>query len=539
MVQLGDEAPLGLEFVVEVDAPEDVAHEDRRAGALVTVRASPAGTAAGPSAAAEVLIMDRSLSMAGHGKLDEAKVAMCAAVDTLRDGTYLGIVAGHHRAEVIFPPDGVPVRVDAAAREHAKACVAVQLAEGGTAIGEWLACADRLFSAVPSPGVVRHAVLYTDGKDEHETPEELDTVLRACTDRFVCDARGLGEDWNFLELLRITQALHGGAEAVVNLSDLTGDFVRLMREAQRVVVARAYLGLRLNSRFRLDFVRQTLPVQADLTTRQEQGDEIHVPLGSWSPDTVRQYQVSLCYDPESLAVDEKLRAARITLHAEGADGTRRPCSETRNMVLRRRASPGLEFPRSPNLTRVENELELGMAMRACADAQQRGDFTRADRELRIATGLAEDLRDGARLELLRSVSETGPDGRLRVRRDASRGQMQRLGLDSVKSAAPPAAMMQPPPGDGVLPRVCPQCGTTSVGTARFCERCGHRFGDRPAADTGVDAGAGAARADGARRPYEAGDAPEDAQGDAPGDVPRDVLEDVPEDTPRDVQGDAL
>ncbi|MDF3301968.1 VWA domain-containing protein [Streptomyces tropicalis] len=477
---MGDGSPVGLGFAVDVDAPADLAHDETRADALVTIRARPAGGPAVQAEAAEILIMDRSLSMAGRGKLDEAKRAVCAAVDTLRDGTLLGIVAGNHRAEVVFPPEGGLARVDAAARDTAKALVAGQIAEGGTAIGQWLACAGRLFASAAGPGTVRHAVLYTDGKDEHEAPEELGAVLEACTDRFVCDARGLGDDWNYAELLRITEALHGGAEAVVTVSDLTGDFTRLMRQAQRIAVARVYLGLRLNGRFRLDFLRQTRPVEAELTARQHRDDEIHVPLGSWSPDEARQYQVSLRFDPASLTVDENLRAARLTVQAEGADGRRAPCSDTVPMVVRRRALPAFGIPRSANLTRVENERELGMAMRACADARQRGDTERADRELRLAIGLAEELGDAARLRLLRAVAVTGPDGRPRVRRDVSRGQMQRLGLESTRTAASPADVFPLPPGDGSLAVSCPRCGTTAaVATARFCEQCGHRFGDAP------------------------------------------------------------
>lgn len=481
MVPVGDRPPLtGLSFEVDVDAPADLAHDETRADALVTVRARPAAGPATPTQSAEVLIMDRSLSMAGHGKLDEAKRAMCAAVDALRDGTLLGVVAGHHEAEVVFPATGGLASVDADTRQEAKSRIIGQPAEGGTAIGRWLACADRLFASVPSPGVVRHAVLYTDGKDEHETPEELDSVLETCTDRFVCDARGLGEDWNYAELLRITQALHGSAEAVVNASDLAQDFTRTMRQAQRVVVPRVYLGLRLNSRFRLGFVRQTRPVEAELTARRRHGDEIHVPLGSWPPET-RQYQVSLRFDPDALTVGEDLRAVRVTLHAEQMDGTRVPCSEPRAMVVRRRGSPGFGIPPSADLTRVENEHELGMAMRACADAWQKGQHERADRELRIATRLAAELRDAARLRLLRSVSVTGPDDLPHLRRDVSRGQVQRLGLDSTKTAAPPVDAVRPPPSGDAAVRRCPRCGTPpSAHSATFCEECGHRL------DTTVD-----------------------------------------------------
>ncbi|TGN79862.1 VWA domain-containing protein [Streptomyces bauhiniae] len=458
-----------------MDSPSDLAYDERRADALITVTAH---AAAGPEPqvrSAQVLIMDRSLSMSRH-KLDEAKRAMCAAIDTLRDGTLLGIVAGNHQAEVIFPPTGGLAVVDARSREDAKLRVVGQLPEGGTAIGQWLDRARDLFASVESPGTVRHAVLYTDGKDEHETPEQLGEILAACADRFICHARGLGDDWHHDELLRITQALHGTAEAVVTIADLTEDFTRLMREAQRIVVPRLYLGLRLNSRFQLGFVRQTRPVEADLTGRQLADGETHVPLGSW-PAESRQYQVSLRFEPESLTVDELLRAARLTLHAEFPDGTRRPCSESAAMVVRRRATPGFGIARSPDLTRVENERELGMAMRACVDAQLRGDLDRADRELRLATGLAESLGDTARLRLLRAVATTGPDGRPRLRRDASRGQMLRIGVDSTKTVSRPAESRELPLRETGLPRVCPNCDTTATSpTAKFCEECGHPLG---------------------------------------------------------------
>ncbi|MER8029227.1 vWA domain-containing protein [Streptomyces bauhiniae] len=459
-----------------MDSPSDLPYDERRADALITVTAH---SAAGPEPqvqSAQVLIMDRSLSMSRH-KLDEAKRAMCAAIDTLRDGTLLGIVAGNHRAETIFPPTGGLAVVDARSREDAKLRVVGQLPEGGTAIGQWLDRARDLFASVDSPGTVRHAVLYTDGKDEHETPEQLGEILELCADRFICHARGLGDDWHHDELLRITQALHGTAEAVVTIADLTEDFTRLMREAQRIVVPRLYLGLRVNNRFKLAFVRQTRPVEADLTGRQLKDGETHVPLGSW-PAESRQYQVSLRFDPDSLTVDELLRAARVTLHAEFPDGTRRPCSESAAMVVRRRATPGFGIARSPDLTRVENERELGMAMRACADAQLRGDLERADRELRLATGLAESLGDTARLRLLRAVATTGPDGRPRLRRDASRGQMLRIGVDSTKTVSRPVDARELPVRDTGLPRVCPRCDTTATSpTARFCEECGHPFGD--------------------------------------------------------------
>ncbi|MFJ1595615.1 VWA domain-containing protein [Streptomyces sp. NPDC088261] len=508
----GDRPPLGLSFALEVDASSDVAYDDERMDALLTIRARTDARAPAVAPIAEVLIMDKSLSMAGQGKLNEAKRAMCAAVDALQDGTYLGIVAGHHEAEVIFPATGGLARIDATARTEAKNRVLDQLPEGGTAIGKWLACADRLFATVTARGTVRHAVLYTDGKDEHETPEELGRALEACADRFVCDARGLGGDYHYAELLRITEALHGSAEAVVTVSDLTRDFTRLMEQARRIVVPRVYLGLRLNDRFRLGFVRQTLPVEAHLTARQQhRDDEIHVPLGSWPPED-RQYLVSLRFDPATLRVGEELRAARITLRAERDDGSREPCAAPEALVVVRRATPDFPVRTPESHTRVENLHELGLAMRACADAQQSGRYEQADRELRTALELAAALGDFGRLELLRSVTVTGPDGRPRLDRSAPRGIMQRLGLRSTRTRAPDDDPIHPPPPDGEpLRRRCLRCGTTTTARRpRHCEECGYEF------DGGADGQGGGRGGDPGGGPDDNGRGGNGRSGNGPG-----------------------
>ncbi|MFJ4771287.1 VWA domain-containing protein [Streptomyces uncialis] len=490
---MGDLSHGALDFTVEVDAPLDLAFDATRADALVTVRARAAegGVPAGPVHSAVILIMDRSLSMAGLGRLDEAKRAICAAVDTLREGTLLGIVAGDNTATVVYPPGGGLALVDDAGKAGAKAHVAAQLAEGGTAIGTWLECARRLFHSSTVSGTARHAVLYTDGKDEHETPEELDAVLASCADQFTCDARGVGEDWNYRELLRITEALHGTAKAVIDIGDLTQDFVRLMEQAQRVVVPRVHLGLRLSKRLELGFVQQTRPARADLTSlRQRHGDELHIPLGAWSPG-VRQYQISLRFEAGTLPADVKLRAAQVTLRAEPPDGRGlAPCAPPQALVVRRRSSPSFEIPVPADLTRVETERELGMAIRGCVDAHQQKDGERADRELRLALRLAEELHDELRARQLRGVTEHAPDGRAIVRRDVTRGEMQRLGLDStltgpLSSDAVEQLADQPDRPAGAPRSHCSHCGAALVsGDAKFCEHCGGLRAGGPAGGAG-------------------------------------------------------
>jgi hypothetical protein len=46
-------------------------------------------------------------------------------------------------------------------------------------------------------------ILLTDGKNEHNTPEQLAEALSACEGRFTCDCRGVGTNWVVNELRTI------------------------------------------------------------------------------------------------------------------------------------------------------------------------------------------------------------------------------------------------------------------------------------------------------------------------------------------------
>ena len=55
----------------------------------------------------------------------------------------------------------------------------------------------------------RHAILLTDGRDETETPADLQSAIAAATGVFQCDCRGVGADWEVNELRGISSALLG------------------------------------------------------------------------------------------------------------------------------------------------------------------------------------------------------------------------------------------------------------------------------------------------------------------------------------------
>lgn len=478
----------GLDFTIEIDARGDLAVDEDRVEALITIQATSGGTPGPAAPIAEILIMDRSLSMRAQNKIHEAQRAACAAIDTLPGGALLGIVAGNREAMPVFPSTGGLATIDAMTRTAAKSRVMSLWPEGGTRIGQWLLAAKDLFAAVPAAGVVRHAVLYTDGKNEHESRAELDAALTACWDRFSCDVRGVGDDWDHTELLRIATGLRGDATAVLRIADLADDFIRLIRRVRRLVVPRTYLRLALNDRFSIAAVTQTQPVEADLTRQlRPAGAAIaDVPLGSWDDQATRQYQVSLRFEPDTIPAGVKLRATRVDLLAELPDGTYQTCAHAPLTIFRHDTPDFVTFT-SESLTRVERKHELGLAMRACADAWLHRRSADAEEELNLAFRLARELGD-VRLADLESVSVTGPDGRARLRADVTAGEMKKFWLDSVRTVRPGDWARPARPADqaaedvrsaepqreasGPSAGVCDACGETNQEDAAYCLECG-------------------------------------------------------------------
>jgi ribosomal protein L37E len=464
-----------LNFTIEIDATRDLAVGASRVDALVTVMARRTGLATPAAGLAEVLIMDRSLSMMSGNKMPEARRAACTAIDALPDGALLGIIAGNRTAESVFPAAGGLAPVDARTRAAAKRQVMGLRPAGGTEIGRWLAAAGQLFAAQPAAGTICHAVLYTDGKNEHETAAALDAALDACTDQFLCDVRGLGDDWDYSELLRIAGALHGDATAVLQIADLADDFTQLIRRARRLQVPRTYLRLRPGGRFAFDSIAQTHPVRVDLTQRRQPADAaaVDIPLGSWEAQT-RSYLLTLRFAPDALPTEEDLRAARVELLAETAAGERERRADAA-LIVRRHATPGYQTRVPDSHTRIEKDRELAVTMQACADAWLHGRTAEADDELDHAIRLARALADPVRLRLLESLAVTGPGGRARVRPDITRGEIQRLGLDSTKTGTPVIRAGSADGEDHRLAgaRACRACGETTYGwQPRHCEACG-------------------------------------------------------------------
>jgi von Willebrand factor type A C-terminal domain/von Willebrand factor type A domain len=303
-------------FTVDIYQNEHIPEGGREVNAVITVTSPDTVTAAPAQGAgnAEIIIIDRSGSMgAPQTKIAEARRATAAAIDVIRDGVAFAVIAGSERAQPVFPPDGSMAVASFATREQAKQAVAQLRAGGGTAIGQWLRLAYQIFSTQPAG--LRHAILLTDGKNQHETPPQLAASIGLCEGFFSCDCRGVGTDWEVGELRRVSEALLGTVDIVPDPAGLAADFAAMMKNSMGKQVADVALRVWTPQHATLKFVKQVAPAVEDLTARRtptgpQAGD---YPTGAWGGGESRDYHV--CVEVTPAAVGDEMLAARVTLLA--------------------------------------------------------------------------------------------------------------------------------------------------------------------------------------------------------------------------------
>ena len=375
-------------FRVDIYQNEFLPEGAREVNAIVTVvsdSSSPTVSQADSSvAAAEVIIVDCSGSMDyPRGKMIAAKQATAAAIDALRDGVAFAVIAGTDQARLVYPLQPGLVAADARTRAAAKAAVNTLKAGGGTAIGRWLALANTLFAG---SNAIRHAILLTDGRNEHERPEALAHTLSVCEGRFVCDCRGVGTDWEVDELRRVATALLGTVDIVADPAGLEADFRTMMASAMSKAVADVVLRLWTPQGASIKFVKQVAPEVADLTSRRvTAGAQVSdYPTGAWGTES-RDYHV--CVEVKPAGVGDVMLAGRVSLVLTGTGGQDEVLGQglvkatwTDDMVLSTRINP--------EVAHYTGQAELADVIQEGLEARKTGDLDTATAKLGRAVALA-------------------------------------------------------------------------------------------------------------------------------------------------------
>ncbi|GGZ78397.1 VWA domain-containing protein [Streptomyces echinoruber] len=370
----------------------------RTVDAIVTVTATGGGTtgsavttprlhAPGRAPSAAVVIMvDCSGSMDyPPAKMRHAREATAAAIDVLRDGVRFAVVAGTHQAQEVYPGNGRLAVAGPVTRDQAKQALRRLGAGGGTAIGTWLRLADRLLSS--SDADIRHGILLTDGRNEHESPEDLRATLETCAGRFTCDARGVGTDWEVKEVTGIASALLGTADIVADPAGLAADFTRMMETAMGKEVADVSLRLWTPVGATVRFVKQVAPAVEDLTGRRtEAGPRFgDYPTGSWG-DESRDYHVRIEVPPASVGLD--MLAARVRLVVPQPDGGVRDLGAQGLIKAVGTDDVAASTAINPQVAHYTGQAELAQVVQQGLDLRKAGDIDGATAKLGRAVQLA-------------------------------------------------------------------------------------------------------------------------------------------------------
>ena len=364
-------------------------------GADVAVAAPPGG-----AGSAEIIIIDCSGSMDyPPTKMTQARAATAVAVNMVRDGVGFAVVAGTSTAWPVFPADGRMAVASPAARAAAKQAVAGLRANGGTAIGQWLGMARQIFAGYPAQ--LRHAILLTDGKNQHETPAQLAAELSQCEGNFSCDCRGVGTDWEVSELRTVSTALLGTVDIVPDPAGLAADFAAMMENAMGKQVADVSLRVWTPQHATVKFVKQVAPALEDLTGRRAQsgpqaGD---YPTGAWGPGESRDYHVGVEVNPAG--VGQEMLAARISLVTDTPSG-----AQVLGQGLVRAIwtdDEALSTKINPRVAHYTGQAELAAVIQDGLEARKQGDEATATAKLGRAVALAHQSGNEDTAKLLSKV----------------------------------------------------------------------------------------------------------------------------------------
>ncbi|HEY2505541.1 MAG TPA: VWA domain-containing protein [Streptosporangiaceae bacterium] len=422
-------------FTVEVFQNEFLPAGGAEVNAVVTVTSladSPA-TAEQPArqqqpGRAEIIIVDCSRSMASpSAKIAAARAATVAAIDVIRDGVAFALVAGTHRARPVWPPDGSLAVASDQARRDAREAAARLAADGGTAIGQWLRLAHTMFTT--HPAALRHAILLTDGKNEHEAAADLDAAIDACEGVFSCDCRGVGTDWEVSELRRISARLLGTVDIVPDPAGLAADFAAMMTTAMGKQLGDVALRVWTPQHAMVKFVKQVAPMVEDLSDRAApQGAQAgDYPTGAWGPGESRDYHVCVQVSPASIG--QEMLAARVSLLAG---------PEVLGQGLVRAIwtdDEALSTRLNSQVAHYTGQAELAQSIQDGLEARKRGDEEVATASLGRAVALAHESGNEDTARLLAKVVEVvdAPTGTVRLKKAVADADEMALDTRSVKT----------------------------------------------------------------------------------------------------------
>jgi von Willebrand factor type A C-terminal domain/von Willebrand factor type A domain len=394
--------------------------------AIVTVTSDGAAGTDTPPEAAEIVIIDTSGSMGTpNRKLKAAREATSVAIDCIRDGVAFGVIAGTEVARPVYSGDGALAIASDKTRAAAKRALRDFHASGGTAIGSWLTLAGQMFAW--TPGRTCHALLLTDGENQHETDEQLGRVLAELEGRFQCDCRGVGTDWKVSELRRVASALLGSVDIIAEPEAMADDFQSLMQAAMGKATGNVSLRLWTPQGASVAFVRQVAPTIEELTDRGVQVNPLTAdyPTATWGRES-RDYHVCINVPPRE--VGDEMLAARVSL-VEG-DEPRAQALIKAIWTDDRQLSTHI----NREVAHYTGQAELAECIQDGLEARKEGDLGTATFKLGRAVQLAAESGNDGTMKLLQAVVDVDDPATGTVRLKHQVTALDEMSLDTRSTA---------------------------------------------------------------------------------------------------------
>ena len=398
--------------------------------AIVSITVDDAGKAGSDGAAGEIIIIDCSGSM-GMRTMAAARSAAITAIDNILDGTYFAVVSGTHEAFLAYPVvqsgPGM-VKMDEFTRQQAKVAVSRLIADGGTAIGKWLNLTRALFSSMGDIFSQKHALLLTDGADEHETPAQLNAAIEACRGQFQCDCRGVGTYWVVSEIRKISNALMGTLGFISAPNRLSEEFASIMQASMNRGVSEANLRVWTPQGAQLLFVRQVSPEVDDMTNKGRAVSQLVVeyPTGAWGDET-REYHVSVRIPAKNIGMEQL--AARVQLVVDNQPKTQGLVKAIWSQNDSLTAQINSEVAPYTGQTELAQTIQEGLA------ARKAGDLSTATARLGRAVQLADQTGNDEAAEKLSRVVDVVDisTGTVRLRQQVNKADEMALDTASTKT----------------------------------------------------------------------------------------------------------
>ena len=345
----------------------------------------------------------------------------------MHDGIWFAVVSGNHGAarlsDLPAARDGPDGRADARRRQGGdRRLNARRRHRDGHLAAGWR---PSVFASVPGLAQ-KHAILLTDGINQHETPEQLTAAIEAARGQFQCDCRGIGVDWQVDEVRRIATALLGSVDLIARPEQMAADFENIMRQSMGRGRGRG-LAAGLGTAGGRGPVRPpglSHRRRPDGPTDRGERPDLGVPDGSWG-DEARDYHVAVRLAAKGIGQEQL--AARVQL-AVGADVV------AQGLVKAMWSNDDTLTTRiDPAVAHYTGQAELAEAIQEGLAAKASGDTATATTKLGRAVQLAAETGNEEATTRLRKIVDIddADTGTVRLRRSVDK--LDEMALDTAST----------------------------------------------------------------------------------------------------------